>query len=70
MNKFLLLILLLSGTISVTAQQDPGLPPNYNTILTNNTFKVIRVHYGPHEKVPVHDHPAIPTVFEPNGDEA
>jgi hypothetical protein len=63
LNKFLPLILLLSGPISTPAQQDPSLPPNYTTILTNNTFKVIRVHYGPHEKVPVHDHPAIPTVF-------
>src|ERR1700729_506816 len=63
LNKFLLLILLLSGPISITAQQNPSLPPNYTTILTNDTFKVIRVHYGPHEKVPIHNHPAIPTVF-------
>jgi hypothetical protein len=63
LNKFLPLVLLLSAPISLTAQQNPSLPPNYTTILTNDTFKVIRVHYGPHEKVPVHDHPAIPTVF-------
>jgi len=63
LNKLLPLILLLSGPISITAQQNPSLPLNYTTILTNETFKVIRVHYGPHEKVPVHDHPAIPTVF-------
>ncbi|WP_353062874.1 hypothetical protein RBB77_16475 [Tunturibacter psychrotolerans] len=63
MNKFLPLVLLLSAPISLTAQQNPSLPPNYTTILTNDTFKVIRVHYGPHEKVPVHNHPAIPTVF-------
>ena len=63
MNKLLPLILLLSGPISITAQQNPSLPPNYPTLLTNHTFRVIRVHYGPHEKVPVHDHPAIPTVF-------
>ena len=63
MNKLLPLVLLLSGPVSLTAQQDPSLPPNYTTILTNDTFKVIRVHYGSHEKVPVHNHPAIPTVF-------
>jgi mannose-6-phosphate isomerase-like protein (cupin superfamily) len=39
------------------------LPPNYTTILTNQTFRIIKVHYGPHENVPVHDHPDIPTVF-------
>jgi hypothetical protein len=64
LNKLLALIPLLSAALSLTAQQNPSpLPPNYTTILTNDTFKVIRVHYGPHEKVPVHDHPAIPTVF-------
>ncbi len=36
------------------------LPPNYTTILENQTFRIIRVHYGPHEKVPVHDHPDTP----------
>jgi quercetin dioxygenase-like cupin family protein len=39
------------------------LPPNYTTILENPAFRVIRVHYGPHEKVPVHDHPDTPTVY-------
>jgi hypothetical protein len=64
MNKFLPLFLLLPGPISIAAQQNPSpLPPNYTTVLTNDTFKVIRAHYGPHEKVPAHDHPAIPTVF-------
>jgi hypothetical protein len=63
MNKFLPLLLLLSSPLTTLAQKNPSLPPNYTTILTNDTFKVIRVHYGPHEKVPVHDHPAIPTVF-------
>lgn len=63
MNKLLPLLLLLTTPLTTPAQQNPSLPPNYTTILTNHTFKVIRVHYGPHEKVPVHDHPAIPTVF-------
>jgi hypothetical protein len=64
LNKLLPLIPLLSAALSLNAQQNLSpLPSNYTTILTNDTFKVIRVHYGPHEKVPVHDHPAIPTVF-------
>jgi hypothetical protein len=40
-----------------------ALPSNYKTLLTNPSFRVIAVRYGPHEKVPVHDHPAVPTVF-------
>ncbi|MBB5344202.1 hypothetical protein [Tunturibacter empetritectus] len=60
MKKLLPLFLLLL-TLTTPAQQN--LPPNYQTILTNDTFNVIRVHYAPHEKVPVHDHPATSTVY-------
>ncbi|MBB5316327.1 hypothetical protein [Tunturibacter empetritectus] len=64
MNRLLPVILLLSGTLPIFAQSSSSsLPPNYQTILTNDTFNVIRVHYGPHEKVPVHDHPATSTVY-------
>jgi quercetin dioxygenase-like cupin family protein len=54
---------LLLLALSLTLQAQQPLPPNYQTILTNQTFNVIRVHYGPHEKVPVHDHPATSTVY-------
>ena len=37
-----------------------GLPPNYNVIFENGAVEVIHVHYGPHEKVPMHDHSANP----------
>ncbi len=39
------------------------LPDNYKTVLTDSFVKVIRVHYGPYEKVPVHNHPEVPTVY-------
>jgi hypothetical protein len=39
------------------------LPTNYKTILDNPDLLVMRVHYGPHEIVPMHDHSAYPTVF-------
>ena len=48
------------------AQTPQPLPKNYQTILDNSDVLVMRVHYGPHEKVPVHNHPAIPTVFGPD----
>jgi hypothetical protein len=54
--------LLLLSVASCLAQSGP-LPVNYKTILTNRPFRVISVHYGPHEKVPVHDHPDTPTVY-------
>ena len=62
MNK--LLFLLLTASVPTMAQQAQiPLPPNYQTAVTTDTFKVIRVHYGPHEKVPIHDHPDVPTVY-------
>jgi hypothetical protein len=39
------------------------LPANYKTIFENADFLVMRVHYGPHEFVPMHDHTVYPTVF-------
>src|SRR5271155_1209234 len=60
----LYLALLLLAPVSCLAQQNSSaLPPNYKTILENSSFKIIRVHYGPHEKIPVHDHPDTPTVY-------
>jgi hypothetical protein len=45
--------------------QDPlkTLPKNYQKIFENDSVTVIRAHYGGHEKIPVHDHPAVATVF-------
>jgi hypothetical protein len=45
------------------APQPTSLPANYQTIFENADFLVMRVHYGPHEFVPMHDHSVYPTVF-------
>jgi hypothetical protein len=52
----------ITTTLLLLAFQQ-ALPPNYTTILENQTFRIIRVHYGPHEVVPAHDHPDTPTVY-------
>lgn len=39
------------------------LPGNYQSIFNNDSVQVFLSHYGPHEKVPVHDHPAVATIF-------
>ena len=57
----LLALVLPAGAIC--QQGSNALPPNYRTVLETPTFKIIRVHYGPHEKVAVHDHPDTPTVY-------
>jgi len=45
--------------------QDPlrRYPQNYKLIFDNAQVAVIRVHYGPHETVGVHDHSNLPTLF-------
>jgi quercetin dioxygenase-like cupin family protein len=45
------------------AQSPQPLPRNYKTILNNKDVLVMRVHYGPHEIVPMHDHSAYPTIY-------
>jgi hypothetical protein len=39
------------------------LPANYKTILDNPDILVMHVHYGAHETVPMHDHPAVATMY-------
>jgi hypothetical protein len=45
--------------------QDPltAFPHNYGVAFQNEVVTVIRVHYGPHEKIGVHDHSKAPTVY-------
>jgi hypothetical protein len=45
------------------AQKPSPLPSNYKTTLDNPDLIVMKVHYGPHEFVPMHDHSAYPTVY-------
>jgi hypothetical protein len=62
-------VVVLSGMAWVGASgagaQDPlkTLPKNYQQIFENERVTVIRAHYGGHERIPVHDHPAVATVF-------
>jgi hypothetical protein len=45
--------------------QDPvkSFPKNYSIALDNPSVVVVRVHYGPHEQIRVHDHSKLPTVY-------
>lgn len=58
------LIAVSLSPIAIPAQ-DPlkTLPNNYRSIFDNPEVTVIRAHYGPHEKIPVHDHAAVSTIF-------
>lgn len=49
--------------VTASAQTATPLPPNYKVLLENEYVLVQRVHYGPHEFVPMHDHPPATTVY-------
>ena len=56
-------VAVLSGTLLSGQAPSAKLPPNYKTTLDNPDVIVMKVHYGPHEFVPMHDHTAFPTVY-------
>jgi len=65
-RRVLLLMAVLVGACSVrVGAQDPtvAFQKNYRTVLDNADVVVLRVHYGPHETVGVHDHSDHPTVY-------
>jgi hypothetical protein len=63
MRSHLLLLTLAATTFTAAAQSPTPLPANYKTVLENSDVLVQRVHYGPHEFVPPHDHYAVVTVL-------
>lgn len=68
MRRVLLLmvvVLIVGACGGRAAAQDPTvtLPNNYRKVLDNPDVTVLRVHYGPHERVAVHDHSDHPTVY-------
>jgi hypothetical protein len=50
---------------AVLLSQNPFVvaPDDYKLELENEYLRIVRVTYGPHQKSPVHDHPANPTVY-------
>lgn len=63
--KLLLLSLAIGASACAAIAQDPvvAFPKNYSLALYNDVVSVIRVHYGPHERIGVHDHSKFPTIY-------
>lgn len=59
------MLLTLGLVASVAAAQDPTkvAPGFYKVELENDQVRVLRVKYGPHQKSPMHSHPAGITTF-------
>lgn len=64
MRRLLTLAIFAMAALSAAAQDGAtALSQNYRTLLNNEQMEVVRVHYGPHEALPVHDHSHYPTVY-------
>jgi len=52
----------------VSAQDAVKVDPKHYTIITDNAqVRILKVHYGPHEKSVMHSHPATAAVFLTDG---
>lgn len=58
-------VFILGFTVSVALAQDPVRtdPKHYKVEFENDQVRVVRVHLGPHDKTPMHEHPAQVVVF-------
>ena len=65
MRRVLSLLGLLCLTVSTAMAQDPVKvdPKHYKVEFENDQVRVIRSHYGPHEKGAMHQHPANVSVL-------
>ena len=64
LTHYMLAVLTIAAATHGSAQDGAtALTRNYRTLLDNEQMQVVRVHYDPQEKVPVHDHSRYPTVY-------
>ena len=65
MHRFLLVLGLVCFTGAVAKGQDPVKvdPTHYKLVSENAEVRVLRFHYGPHEKSVMHAHPNLVVVY-------
>ena len=65
MYRFLLLLGLVCLTGAAAMGQDPvKVDPNHYKLVSENTHvRILRFHYGPHEKSVMHSHPDLVVVY-------
>lgn len=65
MHRFLLAIALVGLTGAVVMGQDPVKvdPDHYKLVSENAEARILRFHYGPHEKSVMHSHPDLVVVY-------
>ena len=65
MHRFVLAVALVCLTGAVAKGQDPVKvdPTHYKLVSENAEVRVLRFHYGPHEKSVMHSHPDLVVVY-------
>jgi hypothetical protein len=65
MRRALLFVLVCLGLCATLAAQDAvkADPKHYSVISENESVRILKIHYGPHEKSVMHSHPATVVVF-------
>ena len=63
------LVLVCLGVAPIVSAQDAVKvdPKHYSVITENDQVRILKVHYGPHEKSVMHSHPATAAVFLTDG---
>jgi quercetin dioxygenase-like cupin family protein len=53
------------GLVSIVSAQDAAKvdPKHYTVMSENDQVRILKVHYGPHERSVMHSHPALAAVF-------
>ena len=64
MRRLLFLLALACWMVSTGAAQDPAKvdPKHCKVEFENDQVRVLRWHVGPHEKIPMHEHPAYVSI--------
>jgi len=70
MRIFVLVIIGVTTLVSAAFAQDPAKVDanHYKVVFENDQVRVLRIHYGPHEKSVMHHHPGAVAVFLADGD--
>ncbi|HEV8385254.1 MAG TPA: hypothetical protein VGQ11_10320 [Candidatus Acidoferrales bacterium] len=65
MRRFLLLAVFVCLAAAPALTQDPVKvdPKHYKVMFENDQVRVVRVHYGAHEKSVMHEHPDVVAIF-------
>ena len=68
MRKLACAVVLLCLATACFAQDPVKVDPKHYSVVTENErVRVLKIHYGPHEKSPMHEHPDLVVTFLTDG---